>query len=136
MFRRPVLVNVHAPQRTEYVTREVIEKRAPTDDSVKLLKEMEEKAIDKVVATIRVSDTEVECVILVTRLEYAAQTQARVVFSLSGRQMREDVVLKDGATRSENLTMVRDAISRRIANEIIGPALDRIDMKLWPRIGT
>ena len=38
--------------RTEYVTREVHEHRAPTDESVKLLREMEQKARDQVIEAI------------------------------------------------------------------------------------
>ena len=42
MFDRTVIVPGRT--QTEYVTREVHEHRAPTDASVKLLREMEQKA--------------------------------------------------------------------------------------------
>ena len=61
----PNVVIVQQPARTEYVDRHVTvtEKRAPTDESVKLLREMEAKAEAEVVKAVSVSNSTFECVI-------------------------------------------------------------------------
>lgn len=52
-----------APTRTEYVTKKVIEKRAPTDESVRLLKEFEEAARDKIEKTYRLDFNGFKCLV-------------------------------------------------------------------------
>ena len=44
-----------------YTPVTVTEKRAPTDESVRLLKEMEEKAREKIIDSFTVNDTHFEC---------------------------------------------------------------------------
>ncbi len=131
MFRRQPVVLTQ--QRTEYVTRTVQEHRAPTDDSVKLLREMEDKAEQQVVQSVRVGDTAFDCVIHLSHDMLSMKNKMRVIFSLGGRQMHEDVVCEhvdDGPTM---LGKLRDAVARRVANEILGPALSRLSSIEWRR---
>lgn len=74
--------------RTEHVslTTTVHEHRAPTDESVRLLKEMEEKAERKLVESIHVGDTLVECVIHVWQDHASDCTRVRAVFKINGKQ--------------------------------------------------
>ncbi len=69
--------------RTEYVTREVHEHRAPTDESVALLAEMEEKARARIIERYRVDvgDNKLGAVEIVEMFD---TMQRRVSFSLNG----------------------------------------------------
>jgi len=55
--------NVRAVTEHTSVTREVHEHRAPTDQSVRLLAEMEDKALARVLDSVRLEGCEVDCVI-------------------------------------------------------------------------
>ena len=74
--------------RTEHVSRNttIHEHRAPTDESVRLLKEMEEKAERKLVESIHVGDTLVECVIHAWLDPMSDCTRIRAVFKINGKQ--------------------------------------------------
>jgi len=48
--------NHNHPTRTEFVTREVHEHRAPTDESVRLLNEMQQKAAENLIRTAHIED--------------------------------------------------------------------------------
>jgi len=45
------------PTKTEFVTREVHEHRAPTDESVRLLNEMQQKAAENLIRTAHIENT-------------------------------------------------------------------------------
>ena len=59
MFNRTNYVTVK--DGPTYVTKTTTEYRAPTDESVRLLKEMEEKAREKIIDSFTVNDTHFEC---------------------------------------------------------------------------
>lgn len=65
MFDKTTLVVGHV-RHDSYarVDVDVHEHRAPTDASVKLMREMEQAALDKVLGTIRLEDCPVDCVIV------------------------------------------------------------------------
>ena len=92
VMKQPNIVVVPVPgeTRTEYVTREVHEHRAPTDASVKLLREMEQAAEAKVIDAVRVGNTSFECVVRRERDEMNDQVLFRAVFKLNGRQETAD----------------------------------------------
>ena len=69
----------------------VTEKRAPTDESVKLLKEMEQAARDKVVETTIVKDTHFECKIHKSVDMHSMQDVYSVIYSLNGRKQTTQV---------------------------------------------
>jgi hypothetical protein len=130
MFRRepspPVIIH---DTRTEYVTRNinVHEHRAPTDQSVALLKEMEKAAAEKIVETIRVGDTRFECVVHSERDCMNDQIIMRAVFSLNGR--RETAEHRWTPNRGcpsgtpEAWVGLRDAIASVIATKMISFAM-------------
>lgn len=66
---------------------EVHEHRAPTDDSVKLLREMEQAALDKVMGTFRLEGCEVDCVLVHQRDHMNDEHRFRVRYKM-GRTER------------------------------------------------
>ncbi|MBY0561427.1 hypothetical protein [Hyphomicrobium sp.] len=120
--------------RTEYVDRniDVTIQRAPTDESVKLLKEMEEKILEKVVfrGPFEVNDLKAELVIF---LEPVMQDlNAVVAFDLNGRQHRVRTTFKPWQQRSPEWVKmasyqrmqifwraIRDDVAAYIAEQIL-----------------
>jgi hypothetical protein len=122
MFDRTIIVPGRT--RTEYVTREVHEHRAPTDESVKLLREMEQKARDQVIDAVHVGDAHFECVIHTMNHVLDGSTEMLAVFSMNGKKMT--VSHRDQMWRSDRVQMVaalRDEMAKEIATVILLPAL-------------
>lgn len=129
MFNRVVVLP--GKTQTNYVTREVHEHRAPTDQSVALLKEMEEAAKDKVVDAVHVQDTAFSCEVHLIRESFSMQNRVRVIFSIGGRKMHEDVVLSHDDDGRQLVEKIREAVAQRIAGEVLTPALRVLDAHQW-----
>lgn len=121
MLRRPTIVINQQPTRTEYVTREIHEHRAPTDQSVALLAEMEAKARAAIIKAVHVGDATFDCVIHTARLPESDALLLKAIFSLNGRKLTVEV--KDWAEPETMIVKLRDAMATQIANEILEPAL-------------
>jgi hypothetical protein len=122
MFDRIVL----APSRTQtqFVTREVREHRAPTDESVKLLREMEQKAKDQVIEAVHVGDTTFECVVHKSRLPMDDAIEVMAIFSLNGKKLT--VTHRENTWRTTEEAMMvalRDKMAAEIATAVLLPAL-------------
>lgn len=125
MFRKPNII-INARTRTEYVDRNVTvtEKRAPTDESVRLLKEMERAAEDKIIDSIRVSDTHFECVVQ-SSLDVASDAFVmRAIFKLNGRRLEaEHTIQRCKASTQDRLDAafsgLRDEVAKVISSEIL-----------------
>lgn len=61
--------HIHKPRDTQYVDRNIThhEHRAPTDESIKILREMEEKARDNLILAIRIDDGPIPMAVQVFR---------------------------------------------------------------------
>lgn len=133
MFRRkPTVIDVHMPTRTEYVTRDVHEHRAPTDDSVRLLREMEDKARQQVEQSINVGGNDFECVVNIQAESMSMDTVAVALFRLNGKQMRSEARVEGWQQKDDVLPLAErlcDAVAKTIATEIVGPAFS----KAWKR---
>lgn len=106
-------------ETTQYVTTKVVEKRAPTDESVRLLAEMEKAARDKIIGSIPLTDNALTGHMVVAR-EYATnETATTVAFSLNGQRFKETVRTGWDAKPDEVLTKIRDQVAARIAVEIV-----------------
>lgn len=123
---RPRQVNVRVDAPTQYVTREIHEHRAPTDESVKLLREMEDKAREKIEQSIRVGNNGFECTVTV---EWEAISDEKIVtalFALNGKRMRAEARLLRYKVTDEPMQLaeaIRDAVAQVIAAEVLKPAL-------------
>ena len=113
--------------RTEYVTREVHEHRAPTDASVKLLTEMEDRARDRVIEAVHVGDMTFECVIHTMKHYIDQSIEVMAVFSMNGRKMT--VSHREQEWRTDKQAMMqalRDKMAAEIAITILLPALSKL----------
>jgi hypothetical protein len=111
---------------TSHNTTTITEKRAPTDDSVKLLREMEEAAEKKMLGAIRL-DTNTMSGIVVERMRQAltADSDLLVLFDLNGKrhkhviQMRESSFLLDKRSAFEQL-------AKSLAEEIVNQLVEQV----------
>jgi len=122
-------VLVVAPQHhvTEQVTRHVHEHRAPTDESVKLLREMEDKAREQIIEAVHVGDTTFECVIHTYKQAIDMSTMWIAIYSLNGKKLTTKVttggMFIEKMSPQAQVEALRDAIARDLATEVLLPAL-------------
>lgn len=125
MFNRTTLMLPAARDQHHYHRSEVHEHRAPTDASVKLLRELEQAALDKILATTRLENCPVDVV-----LHYAADTMGlcdrfMVRYKLAGREVRVPVEVPTMGlhTASERvqhcMREVRKALAESLALEFL-----------------
>lgn len=109
-------VHHHAAQKAPTVineTRTVHEHRAPTDESIRLLAEFEEKARARIAQTVRVQGAWLDCVVMV-ELDYASQdTILRAIFSVERPRHRDDKPNIDVEHRFRTTSIVGHAPSGR-----------------------
>lgn len=102
--------------RTEYVTKTVHEHRAPTDDSIRLAKEYEEKAWKSVTDRILVDVPEIEAKVVICEKDYASR-EKRILFTVNGRKV--DVRLPESFDQQFQIVReMSDAISAAIVRQI------------------
>lgn len=100
----------------------VTEVRAPTDESVKILRELELAAQAKIVSAIRVTDTSFECVV---HRQYDAmndQMRFRSMFSVGGQRMDVSVDRNCPINEEKVYEEIVEMMSQVIANQILMPA--------------
>ena len=85
MFDKYVL-NPGGGSHSHYHKTEVTEKRAPTDESVKLLREMEQKALDQIVDGFLIQGNSLELVALETVPSGFRQPRIYYAFKLNGQR--------------------------------------------------
>lgn len=101
----------------------ITEKRAPTDDSVRLLKEMEAAVMAKMVASVNVANTHFECVVhgMIDHLNDKVDFVA--VFKVNGHKMEARTSVRSGTPIEEVAVKVRDSVAIEVAN-LIAPLFD------------
>ncbi|MEM9584808.1 MAG: hypothetical protein AAGA08_16980 [Pseudomonadota bacterium] len=128
----PLSVLVQMPSRVDVSNRAettIIEKRAATDESVALLKEMERAAQDKVIEALRLDNNTFDGAL---HAEFSAMDQnliLKIVFDINGKRLvvehvcgaRDSVFDKD---KTAPLAELRDKMAARIAAEILADAFD------------
>ena len=140
MARDPNVVIIESP-RTEYVDRNVTihEHRAPTDQSVALLKELEQAARDKVEHSINVGGNGFECVVHIHKSAIDMDTVAVAIFKLNGVRRVQLNLLRDFTSATISRIFIADfkqvasdAEFKQLINEIsqIGSVYAAI-----PRVG-
>jgi hypothetical protein len=113
---------------TEHRTVSVTEQRAPTDASVKLLREMEQAAKNQVIQAVSVGNTTFECVVQAAREDWSDLLKFRAVFKLNGKQMStdhevagHDIRLKN-KSKADIVAELRDKVAKVIAGEVLTDA--------------
>lgn len=114
-----------------YHTHNVTEKRAPTDESVRLLKEMEDEARKKITETTTVHNTEFTCKL---HKHYDALNDAdryAIIYTLNGRQSRVDIDVETYKmlTPEQTACFIRDKVAVDIANKMLYTAF--MNEKSW-----
>lgn len=123
MFDRVVVAKSEHHHSHSHRT-EVVEKRAPTDESVRLLAEMEAAARARVLQSIRLRDCPMDAVLQIEQLPEKDEMLCRIVAKLGGRQLVvEHVVSRE---TEDPLVRLRDAVAESIAHEILDLALPQI----------
>jgi hypothetical protein len=135
MFDRTFIsTSPRSVHHSSHVTIE--EKRAPTDESVKLLKDMQQKATADIIDAVHVADTSLDSVMhAVARFESDA-LDIRVVFSLNGKRMTAVHTFHNGSDLSPDTVReaVTKAVSVKVAEEMYRRSLTpEITHRLWRR---
>lgn len=120
-----------APTRTEYVTRrvEVTENRAPTDASVKLLKEMEQAADAKRIASMQMPGNLFKGVVEIYETMHDDNVHARAVFDINGNRMAAEATQPRSDDRQELLATLHEKVAAKIASTIL------VDMTRGMKLG-
>jgi hypothetical protein len=103
---------------------EVHEHRAPTDESVKLLTEMERAMLKRLLFSVRVDDCQVDCVIHALKDNFGLDTKWLIQYKINGVQHRIDHVFVDRGeapdrARERLVCELVDALSRDIARRML-----------------
>lgn len=114
--------------RTEYVTKEVNihEHRAPTTESVKLLKEMEAAALERVLSAFSVEINKFQCEVVVFLEQISDKIFVVAKFNLNGKECRSETRLdRHNAKRGRWTIMdIWDAVRNDVATVIATQVLD------------
>ena len=118
-------IQIHEHEHRISTNVHVTEKRAPTDESVRLLSEMEAAAQARVKATIRVTDTAFEGVVHIWVDVLNDRNLAACTFSLNGKKMEARTHFNAGSKEADNIEKLIDAVARVIACEILSGCMTR-----------
>ena len=123
--KEPTIVVVPDPSpRTEYVTRTIHEHRAPTDQSVALLRDMEAAVERKIEQSIHIGNTAIECVVHISKDMLADCTRLKAIFKLNGQTETAEHSFRP-RERGDELqasAALRDEVAKVIASKMIASA--------------
>lgn len=126
------MFDVHRYERHQHNhTTTIKEQRAPTDESVRLLREMEQKARDSVLQSVRVKDCPVDAVVHVHEDLLNGRTLFKVIYQINGARREVDAAVEIGAEWQETAGHLIDALAKDIALTILAPSIrSALDKKL------
>ena len=116
MFDRTIVHQAPDHIRAEIT---VTEKRAPTDDSVRLLREMEAKAKAEVIKAVAINDNLFNGVIHTVFDALSYRTTVRLVYSMNGKKHTTDYHIDDSRSLDDSIAGLIYAVARDIAIEIL-----------------
>ena len=116
MFDRTTIHQAPGHIRAEIT---VTEKRAPTDESVRLLREMEAKAKAEVIKAVAVNDNLFNGVIHTMFDALSYRTTVRLVYSMNGKKLTTDYHIDDSRSLDDSIAGLIDAVARDVAVEIL-----------------
>lgn len=115
--------HIHPPTGLSHV--EITEKRAPTTDSVRLLREMEASARDSITNSVRVKSTEIDCVVHTYDDFVNDSIKLGVVLKLNGKRIVVELSVHNPCTEDYVSEQAVEAVSRRIAAEVLAPVFHK-----------
>ncbi len=101
------------------VSHRVTEKRAPTDESIRLLREMEQAALDQVEKSFRVEANGFSCLVQFFSRPEFSENVFRVYFDLNGKKHKVDVTTNGYHKKEDIPKMILQAIAEEISRECI-----------------
>lgn len=107
---------------TEFVTKEIREYRAPTDESVKILREMETAAQEKVLEAIRLENSDMDGVLHAMKQPLSGDYLFKFIFLINGKKMTTDYTVHEWDFKKNDYTWVQGLITKvaeTIAQEIL-----------------
>ena len=109
--------NFLASQFPSHVT--VNEKRAPTDESVRLLSEMQQAAENKVLKTTKLEANILNATVHSMKDTLNWHNQFRILLDLNGNRIQVDAYTDPEKSVEDQMRTLYDAIAHRIAAEIM-----------------
>lgn len=107
------------PTQTEYVPYEktVIEKRAPTDDSIRIYEEIKEKAYNSILDSIKINTNEFNLKAIVYEDLLSYQTVCKYEFSINGRIITDKIILEKYNSKDESqlLKIISNECSKKLS---------------------
>lgn len=99
---------------------DVTEKRAPTDESVRLLNEMQQKAFDNVISCVQLNNNDLKDVTWWIYYDpYTFSEKARVRFMLNGRVFDKEMCLPRPYNKAEDIPkLIMNKVLEYIAIEV------------------
>ncbi len=113
-------------------THTVHEYRAPTDESVKLLAEMEEKIRQRVESSFRLQDNNFEFLVQGHSMMESAQFYICMYFTLNGNRIRAEHYYKELDSFEELPGKLRDALAKEIATHVLTQSEKKLEEALSP----
>ena len=108
-------------------TINLTENKAPTDASVRLLYDMEKAARDKIIESVRLEDSIVDCVIHTYDDFVNFDKRYCAVFKINGKKFSANYSTNLDNKDKESVVMgIRDAIALEVANKIFLTSKERI----------
>lgn len=96
-----------------------IEQRAPTDDSVRLLKEMEDAVNQKVLNSIRFDNNELKGVCQILKNHLTGDNEVNILVELNGKKEITKVKLKEWLTKEQKIELLIKETSEFIAQKYL-----------------
>jgi hypothetical protein len=123
------MFDIHAHRHvTERVHEDVTvhEHRAPTDESVRLLREMERAARDQVVQAIRLENSRIDCVVHAQDNAMSGDRDFCVFLRVNGQRLEVRLSFNLPTTAEAVTEALLAAVSTRIAAELLAPAFGQL----------
>jgi hypothetical protein len=97
--------------------------RAPTDESVRLLREMEDTAKQEIVKAVTVQNTEFSAVVHTRHDHISCQLLVKVIYSFNGKKLTTDFSANYDEPKEVWIPKLIDALAKDIACHILNKAL-------------
>lgn len=101
------------------VTYNIRERKAPTDESVRLLKELEKEAKDKVLSAEKLDNNLIHAKVWMMENHLSYKEEFKILMNLNGKQFTYDISLDSDLSKHVKLEKIYEVISKRIAVELM-----------------
>lgn len=109
--------NISSREAVPY-EKTIIEKRAPTDESIKLFKEMQEKAYSSIVDTFHLSSTVLDVKVIVFQDYPTFQMVVKYVYILNDKSIGGDIRFDMFEFQTTTRAVICERIVKEVANHL------------------